>query len=262
MRPTIILYHVLNLATNYRGIHRQTHIHRRPIIILSFRVFVAAGTCLPSRCLTMKGEIHFIEPLSSIERRDTQTHRQHGDRISLLPESKLTKNDNKTVDRACLTANAIFPPPPALRPHINVTRAGRQVFPVRYQDVFYKVIILWFLTHRDLYRHICGRHNPPPKRKKLWKELVYTKRAEIKNMWEQRVPLRSQFTHYRTVFTNPKNNSQKNIIIGCKSGESWARAQTALLLESGTRAVGVASDNMSPTKQRTGSSCLNTISNI
>jgi hypothetical protein len=119
---------------------------------------------------------------------DTQTHRQHGDRISLLQESKLTKTDTKTVDRACLIANAISPPPSAFHPHINVTRAGCQVIPVRYQDVFYKIIILWYGI---LYVRNSSRIEtfivifvadiiPPPKRGKLWKELVYIKWAEIK----------------------------------------------------------------------------------
>jgi hypothetical protein len=36
-------------------------------------VFVAVRTCLPSRCLAMKGGIHFAEPLSSNDRRDTHT---------------------------------------------------------------------------------------------------------------------------------------------------------------------------------------------
>jgi hypothetical protein len=51
------------LPSNDRGIHRQTHRHSRPTILLLFRVFVAAGTCLPSRCL------------AAIEGMDTQTHR-------------------------------------------------------------------------------------------------------------------------------------------------------------------------------------------
>jgi hypothetical protein len=43
------------------------------IILLLLLVFVAAGTCLPSRCLAMKVDKHFTEPLPSNDRRDTHT---------------------------------------------------------------------------------------------------------------------------------------------------------------------------------------------
>jgi hypothetical protein len=33
--------------------------------ILLLRVFAAAGTCIPRRCLAMNGEIHFTGPLLS-----------------------------------------------------------------------------------------------------------------------------------------------------------------------------------------------------
>jgi hypothetical protein len=49
----------------------------RPTILLLLYVVVAAGTCLPSLFIAMKGgrlgkgSIHFIEPLPSNNRRDT-----------------------------------------------------------------------------------------------------------------------------------------------------------------------------------------------
>jgi hypothetical protein len=49
----------------------------RPKIILLLRAFVAAGTSLPSRCLAKKGGMHFTEPLSSNDRRNT--HNRHTD---------------------------------------------------------------------------------------------------------------------------------------------------------------------------------------
>jgi hypothetical protein len=64
------------LSSSDRGIHRQTHRHTRPIIILLLRVFIAAGTFLPRRCLSMKGGIHFTEPLPSNHRKDTHTDTQ------------------------------------------------------------------------------------------------------------------------------------------------------------------------------------------
>jgi hypothetical protein len=47
-------------------------------ILLLLCVFVAKATRLPSRCLAMKAEIHFTEPLPSNDRRDTQTHKLNG----------------------------------------------------------------------------------------------------------------------------------------------------------------------------------------
>jgi hypothetical protein len=41
-------------------------------------VYVAAGTCLPSRCLAIKRGIHFTEPLHINDRRDTHTDRLMG----------------------------------------------------------------------------------------------------------------------------------------------------------------------------------------
>jgi hypothetical protein len=38
--------------------HTHTHTQKRPTIILFLRAFVAAGTCLRSRCLAMRGTIH------------------------------------------------------------------------------------------------------------------------------------------------------------------------------------------------------------
>jgi hypothetical protein len=38
------------------------------------RVFVAVGTCLPSRCLVTKGGMRFTGPLHSRDKRDTDTH--------------------------------------------------------------------------------------------------------------------------------------------------------------------------------------------
>jgi hypothetical protein len=48
----------------------------RPTILLTLRVFVPAGTYLPSRCLAMKGGIHLTEPLPSNDRTDTHTETQ------------------------------------------------------------------------------------------------------------------------------------------------------------------------------------------
>jgi hypothetical protein len=63
------------LPSSNRGIHR----HTRPTIHLLLRAFVAAGTCLPCRCLVTKGGIQFTEPLPSNDGMDTQqTHRCMG----------------------------------------------------------------------------------------------------------------------------------------------------------------------------------------
>jgi hypothetical protein len=43
----------------------------RPTVLLLLRAFIAAVTCLPSRCLATKGDIHFTEPFRSNDRRDT-----------------------------------------------------------------------------------------------------------------------------------------------------------------------------------------------
>jgi hypothetical protein len=81
MPPTILhcrdnIFTMLLPSIN-RRIHRQTHRHKCPTILL-LRVFVATRTCLPSHCLAMKGRIHFTEPLPSNDRRDTQTPRLMG----------------------------------------------------------------------------------------------------------------------------------------------------------------------------------------
>jgi hypothetical protein len=69
------------LHNNDRRIHRQTYRHtHRPILLL--RIFVAEGTSLPSRCLSIKGGIHFIYPLPSNDRRDTHTDTQTDGRDS------------------------------------------------------------------------------------------------------------------------------------------------------------------------------------
>jgi hypothetical protein len=41
-------------------------------------VFVAVGTCLPSRPVAVKGGIYFTEPLTSNDRTITHTHRLTG----------------------------------------------------------------------------------------------------------------------------------------------------------------------------------------
>jgi hypothetical protein len=46
----------------------------RPTILLLLRVFIAAGTCLLSRCLATKGGIHFTEPLPSNDSRVIHRH--------------------------------------------------------------------------------------------------------------------------------------------------------------------------------------------
>jgi hypothetical protein len=43
------------LPSNDRGIHKHTDRYKHPTILIFLRVFAAAGTCLPSRCLSMKG---------------------------------------------------------------------------------------------------------------------------------------------------------------------------------------------------------------
>jgi hypothetical protein len=48
----------------------------RPTILLLLRVFVAAETCLPSRCLAPKGGIHLTKPLPSNDMTDTHTDTQ------------------------------------------------------------------------------------------------------------------------------------------------------------------------------------------
>jgi hypothetical protein len=80
------------------------------------RIFVAAGTCLPSRCLAtiggthgLMGEIYHIRHLDGlrchgIHDRQSKvdmegyTDRQHGDRISLLYESRLKTEHEETVE--------------------------------------------------------------------------------------------------------------------------------------------------------------------
>jgi hypothetical protein len=61
------------LPSNYKRIHRQTHRHTRPTILILLRVLVAAGTCLSTRCLVIKGRIYFTEPLPRNDRRNTHT---------------------------------------------------------------------------------------------------------------------------------------------------------------------------------------------
>jgi hypothetical protein len=48
---------------------------KSPTIPLLLRVFVAAGTCLPSRCLAPKKGIHLSEPFPSNDRGDARTDR-------------------------------------------------------------------------------------------------------------------------------------------------------------------------------------------
>jgi hypothetical protein len=50
----------------------------RPTFLLLLRVFVAAGTCLPSRCLAPEKGIHLTEPLPCNARRDTHIDRLMG----------------------------------------------------------------------------------------------------------------------------------------------------------------------------------------
>jgi hypothetical protein len=76
-RPPAILRCNQNVFTelvpsNDREIHR----HTRPTILLLLRVFFAAVTCLPSRCLATKGGIHFTEPLLRSDRKHTYTDTQ------------------------------------------------------------------------------------------------------------------------------------------------------------------------------------------
>jgi hypothetical protein len=56
------------LPNNDSGINRQTHRYAHPTILLFLRVFIAAGTCLPRRCLATKGGIQFTDPLHSNDR--------------------------------------------------------------------------------------------------------------------------------------------------------------------------------------------------
>jgi hypothetical protein len=60
------------VSNNYGGIYR----HTRTTILLLLRVFFAAGTCLPNRCLPTEGGIHFTEAFCSNDRRDTHTDTQ------------------------------------------------------------------------------------------------------------------------------------------------------------------------------------------
>jgi hypothetical protein len=76
------------LATvgGYTSAHRPTYSHlkrygphikiMRSTILSLLLLFVAAGTCLPSRCLALNGGIHLTKPLVYNDRRDTyiQTH--------------------------------------------------------------------------------------------------------------------------------------------------------------------------------------------
>jgi hypothetical protein len=64
------------IPRNSKRIHRQTYRHTDAAILLSLHAFVAAGKCLSSRFLAMKGGIQFAEPLPSNDRRDTHTDTQ------------------------------------------------------------------------------------------------------------------------------------------------------------------------------------------
>jgi hypothetical protein len=73
------------LPSNDRGIHRSTdsllirlgpHRISRLTILLLLRVFVAAETCVLSRCVDTKEGLHFIEPLLSKGMRHTHTDTQ------------------------------------------------------------------------------------------------------------------------------------------------------------------------------------------
>jgi hypothetical protein len=68
------------LPNNYKGIHRQTHRHTRPTVLLMLHVFITMEASLLSLCLATKGGIHFTEPLHSNDRRDTHTNTQTGGR--------------------------------------------------------------------------------------------------------------------------------------------------------------------------------------
>jgi hypothetical protein len=95
--------------SNNKGIYRQIHRHTSPTFLLLLCVLVAAGTCLPSRCLATKGGTHIkihrlMGRICEVHRwdglrchdihtkfhnnwliwRDSQAHRQHRDRISLF----------------------------------------------------------------------------------------------------------------------------------------------------------------------------------
>lgn len=63
---------------SYRRIHRQTRRHTCPTILLLLPVFVAAGMCLPSRCIAMKEGIHFNQHLLATIRGYTYIHRLMG----------------------------------------------------------------------------------------------------------------------------------------------------------------------------------------
>jgi hypothetical protein len=109
------------LSNGNRGIHSQTHSNTHPKILLLLCVVVAAGMCLSSLCLAKTGCIHiqtythtdwwegfmkyavqmdsgamiskssFVKIGSGIQKlngRDSQTHRQNGDHISLLSAFK------------------------------------------------------------------------------------------------------------------------------------------------------------------------------
>jgi hypothetical protein len=71
------------LPSNGRGIYEYTQTHRfsfekirtaykitRSTILSLLRVFIAAGTCLPSCCVAPNGGIHLTEPLACNDRRD------------------------------------------------------------------------------------------------------------------------------------------------------------------------------------------------
>jgi hypothetical protein len=60
--------------THYKT--QTTQIMTRPTIILLFSVFVAAGTCLSSRCVAPNGGKHLNKQLSCNDRSDTHTDTQ------------------------------------------------------------------------------------------------------------------------------------------------------------------------------------------
>jgi hypothetical protein len=54
---------------------RYTNRSRHTVLLL-LRVFVVARTCLPSRCLAMKGGIHYTEPIPCNDGVDSCTYTQ------------------------------------------------------------------------------------------------------------------------------------------------------------------------------------------
>jgi hypothetical protein len=67
------MHPVVRVSTNITFVaYGSFYIYSTILVLL--RVFVAEGTCLPSRCLATKGEVQFTEPFLSKKKKKKKTH--------------------------------------------------------------------------------------------------------------------------------------------------------------------------------------------